>query len=82
MALHNVITLIKSVKKIKISTIIIYSQKNFCVDYLISKAKLEKLETSKVRDKNNKTMTFHINDKNLLEKYKTIYTKVEGLILN
>ena len=28
------------------------------------------VKTSKVRDKNDKTMSFHINDKNLLEKNK------------
>ena len=30
-------------------------------------------------DKNNKLMSFHIEDDKLLEKYKSIWTKIEGL---
>ena len=33
----------------------------------------------KVKDKNNKLMSFCINDEKLLEKYKNIWTKVEEL---
>ena len=29
------------------------------------------------KDKNNKLMSFHIDDDNLLEKYKTIWVKIE-----
>ena len=29
------------------------------------------------KDKNNKLMCFHIQDKKLLEKYKAIWTKIE-----
>ena len=37
----------------------------------------------KVKDKNNKLMPFCINDVKLLEKYKTIWTKMDDLkILN
>ena len=37
----------------------------------------------KVKDKNNKLMSFCINDVKLLEKYKTIWTKMDDLkILN
>ena len=31
------------------------------------------------KEKNNKLMSMHIYDKNLLEKYKTIWTKIEDL---
>ena len=31
------------------------------------------------RDKNSKLMPFSINDENLLEKYKAIWTKIEDL---
>ena len=35
------------------------------------------------KDKNNKLMSFRIDDEKLLEKYKPIYTKIEDLkILN
>ena len=35
------------------------------------------------KNKNNKSMPFRINNNKLLEKYKTIWTKIEGLkILN
>ena len=41
------------------------------------------VKTFKVKDgdkhKNNKLMYFHINDEKLLEKYKTIWTKIEDL---
>ena len=45
------------------------------------------MKTFKVKDgdndKNNKLMYFHINDEMLLEKYKTIWSKIEDLkILN
>ena len=41
------------------------------------------IKTFKVKDKNNKLMPFHINDKKPLEKYKAIGTKIEDLkILN
>ena len=33
----------------------------------------------KVKDKNNKLMSFRINDEKLLEKYKTIWTKIKDL---
>ena len=36
-------------------------------------------KTFKVKDKNNKLMTFHINDEKLLEKYKSIWTKIKDL---
>ena len=29
------------------------------------------------KDKNNELMSFHIDDEKLLEKYKTIWTKIE-----
>ena len=32
------------------------------------------------KDKNNKLMSFRIDDAKLLKKYKTIWTKIEGLI--
>ena len=32
--------------------------------------------------KNNKLMSFHINDKKLLQKYKAIWTKIEDLKKN
>ena len=35
----------------------------------------------KERDKDNKLMSFLINDEKLLEKYKTIWTKIEDLYL-
>ena len=31
------------------------------------------------KDKSNKLMSFHIDDEKLLEKYKTIWTKIENL---
>ena len=35
------------------------------------------------QDKNNKLMSFHINDEKLLKKYKTIWTTIKNLkILN
>ena len=41
------------------------------------------VKTFKVEDKINKLMSFQINDKKLLEKYKAIWTKIEDLkILN
>ena len=39
--------------------------------------------TFKVKDKNNKLISFRISDEKLLEKYKAIWTKIEELkILN
>ena len=32
------------------------------------------------KDKNNKTMFFRIDDEKLLEKYKTIWTKIEDIV--
>ena len=32
------------------------------------------------KDKNNKLISFHVDDDKLLEKYKTIWTKIEGLL--
>ena len=37
------------------------------------------VKTFKVKDKNNKLMSFRKNDEKLLEKYKTIWTKIEDL---
>ena len=37
------------------------------------------VKTFKVEDKNKKMMSFHVNDGKLLKKYKTIWTKMEGL---
>ena len=37
------------------------------------------VKTFKVKDKNNKLTPFCIDDENLLEKYKTIWTKIEDL---
>ena len=37
------------------------------------------VKTFKVEDKINKLMSFHIDDKKLLEKYKAIWTKIEDL---
>ena len=37
------------------------------------------VKTFKVKDKTNKLMFFRINDKKLLEKYNTIWTKIENL---
>ena len=37
------------------------------------------VKTFKVKDKNNKLMPFRLNDAKLLENYKTIWTKIEGL---
>ena len=37
------------------------------------------VKTFKVKDKNNKLMPFCIDDEKLLEKYKTIRTKIEDL---
>ena len=31
------------------------------------------------KDENNKLMSFHIDDEKLLEKYKTIWTKIQDL---
>ena len=31
------------------------------------------------KDKSNKLMSFHIDDERLLEKYKTVWTKIEDL---
>ena len=31
------------------------------------------------KDKNNKLMSFHVNEEKLLEKYKAIWTKIEDL---
>ena len=31
------------------------------------------------KDKNNKLLTFHIDDEKVLEKYKAIWTKIEDL---
>ena len=36
------------------------------------------IKAFKIEDKNNKLMFFHINNENLLEKYKAICTKIEG----
>ena len=33
-------------------------------------------------DKNNKLMSFHIDDEKLLKKYKTIWTKIEDFLKN
>ena len=37
------------------------------------------VKTLKVEDKTNKLMSFHIDDEELLEKYKVIWTKIEDL---
>ena len=37
------------------------------------------VKTFKVEHKINKLMSFHIDDKKLLEKYKAIWTKIKGL---
>ena len=37
------------------------------------------VKTFKVEDKNNKLMSFHLDDKKLLEKYKAIWTKIKNL---
>ena len=37
------------------------------------------VKTFKVKEENNKLMSFHIDDENLLEKYKAIWTKIEDL---
>ena len=39
----------------------------------------EYIKTFKVKDKNNKLMSFCIGNDKLLEKYKTIWTKIEDL---
>ena len=39
----------------------------------------EYIETFKIEDKLNKLMTFRIEDKKLLKKYKAIWTKIEDL---
>ena len=36
-------------------------------------------KTFKVKEGNNKFMSFHIDDEKLLEKYKAIWTKIEDL---
>ena len=36
------------------------------------------IKAFKIEDKNNKLMSFRINNENLLEKYKAICTKIEG----
>ena len=36
------------------------------------------IKAFKIEDKNNKLMSFRINNENLLEKYKPICTKIEG----
>ena len=36
------------------------------------------IKAFKIEDKNNKLMSFRINNENLLEKYKDICTKIEG----
>ena len=36
-------------------------------------------KTLKVKDKNNKLMSFIIDDEKLLEKYEAIWTKIEDL---
>ena len=35
--------------------------------------------TFKVKDKNNKLMSFHMNHEKLLEKYKAVWTKIEDI---
>ena len=37
------------------------------------------VKTFKVKDKSNKSMSFHRDDEKLLEKYKAIWTKIEDL---
>ena len=37
------------------------------------------VKTLKVKDKDNKLMSFRIDDKKLLEKYEDIWTKIEDL---
>ena len=37
------------------------------------------VKTFKVEDKNNKLMSFHLDDEKLLEKYKAIWTKIKNL---
>ena len=37
------------------------------------------VKTYKVKERNNKLMSFHIDDEKLLEKYKAIPTKIEDL---
>ena len=39
------------------------------------------VKTFKVEDKNNKSMSFRIDDEKLLQKYKAIWNKIEGLEL-
>ena len=50
---------------------------------LIISRKSRYVKTFKVKngdkDKNNKTMSFRIDDEKLLEKYKTTWTKIEDL---
>ena len=37
------------------------------------------VKTFKVKDNSNKLISFHIDDEKLLEKYKTIWTKIKDL---
>ena len=37
------------------------------------------VKTSKIKNKNNKSMSFSINNEKLLKKYKGIWTKIEDL---
>ena len=37
------------------------------------------VKTFEVKDKSNKSMSFHRDDEKLLEKYKAIWTKIEDL---
>ena len=39
----------------------------------------EYVKTVKAEDKNNKLMSFRIDDEKLLEKYKAIFTKIKDL---
>ena len=57
---------------------IAYSDKDIRLLVLIVPKMSGYIKAFKIEDKNNKLMSFRINNENLLEKYKAICTKIEG----
>ena len=52
---------------------------NLVIARTSSKYLIGYVKTFKVKEGNNKLMSFHIDDEKLLEKYKAIWTKIEDL---
>ena len=57
---------------------IAYLDKDIRLLVLIVPKRSGYIKAFKIEDKNNKLMSFRINNENLLEKYKAICTKIEG----